>query len=227
MQEQNSSISNFRQFLARILLPLILIVSATGLLFNFVFEKKVILRSDVCGAYKVNRIINETHPAEIPIFGSSRAAYGYIPDSLGHNFFNYGLAGTNYNVVLFFLAHECAKVKTTPWVILNLDLNGLSNGIGDISNYILNANDAGVRRLLGAGYKGYFRIPFVKYFGQYEKLYETISPQRPAGTDKDNGQGEPRLTKMYYRRMSSTELVAGTKEDKPRLSSMIRHCKRD
>jgi hypothetical protein len=167
MPEQNSSISSFRQFLLRILLPLILIVGGAGYLFNLFFEKNVILKSQICGAYKVNRIINETHNDEIPIFGSSRAAYGIIPDSLGNNYFNYGLAGTQYDVTLFFLDKECKKSKSTP-IILNFDLDGLVSSLGDVSNYILNAGDPGVKELLGKEYKPYFQIPLIKYFGRFE-----------------------------------------------------------
>ena len=178
MPEQNSSISSFSRFFFKILLPLVLIISASGLLFNYLFEKRVILKSDICGAYKVNRIITETYPNEIPIFGSSRAAYGFIPDSLGGNYFNYGLAGTNYDVTLFFLEHECKKSKTTPWIILNFDLDGLTYSLGDVSNYILNASDPGVRQLLGTEYKSYFRIPFVKYFGRYETYFRLLLSNR-------------------------------------------------
>jgi hypothetical protein len=168
MPEQNSSISNFSRFLYRILLPLIVIMSAAGLIFNYFFEQQVILKSDICGAYKVNRIITETHPTEIPIFGSSRAAYGFIPDSLGSNYFNYGLAGTNYDVVLFFLERECKKTKPSPWIILNFDLDGMIHSLGDVSNYILDAGDPQVQQLLDKEYKPYFRVPFIKYFGRYE-----------------------------------------------------------
>src|SRR4051812_1211544 len=106
MPEQNSSTSSFKQFLLRMLLPLIFILSGAGLLFNYFFEKVIILNSELCGVYKINRIISETHPNEIPIFGSSRAEYGLFPDSLGHDFFNYGLSATQYDVTLFFLEQE-------------------------------------------------------------------------------------------------------------------------
>lgn len=167
MPEQSSSISSFKRFLLRILLPLILAISVAGILFNYLFERQVILKSQICGAYKVNRIINETHNDEIPVFGSSRAAYGVIPDSLGSNYFNYGLAGTQYDVTLFFLAKECAKAKNTP-ILLNFDLEGLTPSLGDISNYILNANDPDVKALMKQEYKPYFSIPLIKYFGRFE-----------------------------------------------------------
>ncbi len=168
MPEPNSSISSFKQFLIRILLPLILIVSGCGYIFNFFFEKKIVLQNQGCGAYKVNRIINSDYPDEIPIFGSSRAEGGVIPDSLGKNYFNYGLSGSKYDVTLFFLEQECMKKKTTPWIILNLDLDGLLYGLGDIANYIPNSGLPPVKSLLGEEYRAYFRLPLLKYYGRFE-----------------------------------------------------------
>jgi hypothetical protein len=169
MPEQNSSISNFKQFLFRILFPLIILVSIAGIAFNYVFEKRIILNSQIGGAYKVNRIIKETHPEEIPIFGSSRADGGFIPDTLGANYFNYGLSGSKYDVTLFFLEEECKKKKHTPWIILNFDLDGLSYGLGNIANYIPNSNYAPIKELMGDKYSPYYAVPFIKYYGLYEK----------------------------------------------------------
>ena len=168
MPEQNSSISSFKQFLFKVLLPLAAMLCAGGIAFNYFFEQKVILNSEVVGAYKVNRIINENHPDEIPIFGSSRAEGGFIPDSLGSNFFNYGLSGTRYDVTLFFMEEECKKKKNTQYTILNLDLEGLQFGLGDIANYITNVGNENVRQLLGKNYRYYYNIPLIKYYGLYE-----------------------------------------------------------
>lgn len=171
MPEQNSSISNFKHFLARILLPLLLAVAGVGMVFTYFFEKKIIFGSQICGAYKVNRILRETHPDEIPIFGSSRAEGGYIPDSLGTDYFNYGLSGATYDVTLFFLEEECKKHKNRPWIILNLDLYGLKYQLGDVANYIPNAGNREVRALLGDNYSPYFSIPVIKYYGRYETYF--------------------------------------------------------
>jgi len=172
MQQTNSYTSSFRLFFFKIIVPLFIIVGVGGCLWGVFFEKEVILNSSICGAYKVNRIINETHPEEIPIFGSSRAEGGYIPDMLGPNYFNYGLDGTGSNVMLFFLKEECKKQKTSQLILLNFDLNGFYYALGDISNYIYNANYLPVRNLLDQQYKPLFRIPFIKYYGQYEVYFK-------------------------------------------------------
>lgn len=150
------------------LLPLILIVMGVGIVFAWLFEKKVIFNSDLSGAYKVHRIITETHTDETPIFGSSRAEGGFIPDTLGANVFNYGLSGTKYNVTLFFLDEECRKKKSNPLIILNLDLDGLRVGLGDIANYVPSVGNAEVRTLIDSSYKHYYSIPFIRYYGFYD-----------------------------------------------------------
>lgn len=165
---QSSSISNFRHFVRSILLPLALLLAAAGWVTDIAFTRLVIFHNAGCGAYKVNRIINELHENEIPIFGSSRAEGCFIPDSLGPNYFNYGLSGTKYDVTLFFLQEECKKQKKTPWILLNLDLDGLLYSIGDLSNYIPDSREQSVRELLGNNNSFYFTIPFIRYYGRYE-----------------------------------------------------------
>jgi len=173
MEKRNLSISNFRLFCVQILLPLIFILVAAGLGFNYLFEREVVAKSQISGAYKINRILTQTYPDEIPIFGDSRAEMGLLPDSVGDNFFNYGLYSTGYDVTLFFVEEECKKTKKRPELIVNLNLSGFTYGLGDISNYLYNINDDGVKKLLGDDYRPYFSIPFIKYYGRFESIFRT------------------------------------------------------
>lgn len=173
MDTQTSSIFNFKRFCLKILFPLFLCITISGLLFQYFFEKAVILNSSTNGSYKVNRIINETNINEIPIFGSSRAEGSYIPSVLGPDYFNYGMAGTQDDVVLFFLKEECRKKKKTP-ILINFDMDGFSYSPGDIANYVYNSGYAPVKKLMGEEYSVIYQIPFLKYFGYYEyylKMY--------------------------------------------------------
>ncbi len=169
MHKENSSISNFRKYVIKILVPVLLIVGMISAAFCFLFEKKIILANENCGAYKINRIINLNDPTEIPIIGSSRAEASFIPEILGPNYFNYGLEGTQENVMLFFIKEECKKKnKRSSVIIANIDLDGINTKTGDIANYLYNSNDPEVKKLLGADYKLQYSIPFVKYVGQFE-----------------------------------------------------------
>lgn len=172
MHKENSSISSFKRFAVKILLPVVLLVGLIASVFTFFFERKIILANESCGAYKVNRIIQNTDVNEIPIIGSSRAESSFIPDLLGENYFNYGLEGTQENVMLFFIEEECKKKnKISPWIIANIDLDGINTKSGDIANYLFNSDNAGVKKLMAERYEKHFAIPFIKYIGQFENYF--------------------------------------------------------
>jgi len=218
MASQNSSIFNFKKFLLIILFPLILSVFLLGIGFQFFFEKKVILNSEINGSFKINRIINSTYENEIPIFGSSRAEGCYIPSILGENYFNYGISGTQDDVLLFFLNEECKKKRNTP-IIINFDIEGLNYSIGDISNYIYNSEYPSVKKLLGKNYKFVFQIPFFKYYGYYElylKMYLNNLINLTKKTDKGASLELNKLTQDKFNKLiNQRELASGEfKNDK-------------
>ena len=167
MNPSNLSTSNFKLFLQKIVLPVVGSIFLLAILFNYFFEQKIILGSEISGAYKVNRMINAINKEEIPIIGSSRAEGSYIPDSLVKNGFNYGMDGTQDNVSLLLLQEECKKNKTTP-IIINFELDGFDYDLGDESNYIYNSDNPAVKELMGSTYKTIYRVPFLKYFGKFE-----------------------------------------------------------
>ena len=127
------------------------------------FEKIIILGNTNCGAYKVNRILNSYYKDEIPIFGSSRAETGIVPDILGDNYFNYGVNGTQDDVLLFFLKEECKKRdKSRPYIIVNMDVDGINYRSADLLNYIYNSNNPGVKELVPRLNEPYFTNGILK-----------------------------------------------------------------
>jgi len=169
MKKPTSYTSSFKILTGYLLLILCICIIA-GWTFDKVFESQVIFNNQISGAAKINRIINETHPEEIPIFGSSRAQGCYVPSVLGNDFFNYGIDGVSANITNFFLENELTKPKTTP-IIINLDLIGITSGHGDIGNYIPNYNKT--QHLLTADERSmFYNIPFVRYFGKYESYFK-------------------------------------------------------
>lgn len=214
MQQQTSSISNFKRFVIKLLLPLLVILAVAGYLFSILFEKQVIYKSNLCGAYKVHRIITETHANEMPVLGSSRAEGSYIPDSLGGDVFNYGLAGTKYNVTLFFLDEECKKKKTNPYVLMNLDLDGFRHALGDISNYVADASYPAVRTLLDTEYKAYYNIPFIKYYGLYDvysRVYLNNKLQLTKVSNKGASLEKNALTQQAFDKLVAERKVSQTR----------------
>ncbi len=144
------------------------VVIVLALSFQYIFERKIILHSESSGSYKINRILKFTDAGEIPIFGPSTAEGAFIPSLLGPEYFNYGLSGVRDDVLLFFLEQECKKVKKNPNILLVLSLDGFTYSLGEPNNYILNSNDPDVKKLIGNTYRPYYKIPFIKYYGQYE-----------------------------------------------------------
>jgi hypothetical protein len=168
MKRQNLSIFNFKKFVIAVFIPFMVIGLFLGACINYFFSQKIILGSQISGAYKVNRIISENNLNEIPFLGSSRAVGTFIPDSLVKNGFNYGLHGAQDDVMLFFLKEECQKKgKTTP-IILNFDLDGLNCLLGDMSNYLYNSDYTPIKHLIKKRYKAIYEVPFLKYYGSFE-----------------------------------------------------------
>jgi len=154
MHKENSSISNFKKYCLKIVFPVVLLVGIMSCVFTFLFERKIILGNESCGAYKINRIINSSDPYEVPIFGSSRAEASFIPEILGPHYFNYGLEGTQENVMLFFIKEEYKKrhKKMSPYIIVNIDLDGINTKSGDHANYLYNSDNESVLQLLADTY---------------------------------------------------------------------------
>jgi len=209
MEVLNSSISSFKKFVIKIIIPLILFILVIGFTFQYFFEKIIILNSDINGSYKVNRIINEYFPDEIPILGSSRAEGTYVPSIINENCFNYGLAGAQDDVLLFFMHKECNKNKNTP-IIVNFDIDGLNHSLGNISNYIYNSNDSSVKDLLRNEYKFIFRIPFFKYYGYYEyflKMYLNTKINMTKKTDKGASLELNTLTNSKFQELVNQRII--------------------
>lgn len=153
--------SNFNKILL-----ILFIIGLFGYSFQLIFESKIILTNKTSAPYKIHRILYENHLNEIPIFGSSRAEGTFIPTRLGSKYYNYGISGIRDNVILFFLNEECKKKKNTP-IVINFDMEGLSNSIGDPNNYILNCNNSDIKKLMDTDYQFYYSIPIIKYYGNY------------------------------------------------------------
>ena len=200
MEQQSLYTSSFKYFLVKYFLPASLILAVTAGLFTFFFERKVILGSDINGAYKVNRIINTTQKDEIAILGSSRAEGAFIPSTLGKNFFNYGLSGAQDDVMMFFLNEELRKNKITP-ILINFDPEGLDSSIGDISYYLYNASYEPVKNLMGKEYRYFYALPVVKYYGSFEiysKYFLNYKLQLTKATDRGGNFEKNVLTKEKF-----------------------------
>jgi hypothetical protein len=158
-------------------LPYLAVIIVSLWIIDTVFRKLVIANSSGSGPYKVERIMKTDYPNETPIYGSSRAEGSFVPDSLGNNYFNYGLAGVQDNVWIYFLEKELTKQRKTP-ILINFDLDGLGYRNGDIGYWLFNSNDKNIKEFIGDDWKMVYNIPVVKHMGFFERYFVTFLQER-------------------------------------------------
>jgi hypothetical protein len=164
-----SSTSSFSYFVWSYLVPWLAFTLAFALGTDYLFVQVIIPHSPGSSP-KIKRLIEGNDPEEVGIFGSSRAEGNYMPEVLGHDVYNYGLSGVQFEATRVLLEIELAKPKRSP-VIINFDPEFFDlPGIGDPVAYVPYCTRADFRGLLqGAGaYRPYYAIPGVRFFGSYE-----------------------------------------------------------
>jgi hypothetical protein len=175
------------RLLMRILLPL----AAVFILFCLVLDKfvrvQLIGENSTHGAGKLFRI-QATRPLEIPILGSSRALCAFIPDTLGKNYYNYGINGIGYAVMDIFMKRELAQHGKHGPIILNFDFTMFYYQLGDRSSYLPHASMPEVKALLKRHdeYSPYMIIPGIRYFGGIDAIGKEYLNQRIELTKSTN-----------------------------------------
>jgi hypothetical protein len=188
-----TQLRHFGKLALRILVPLLLVGVLVCLGLDWLVRKQLIEQTPSHGAAKLYRI-QEPHPGEIPIIGSSRALCSFIPDSIGPNVYNYGLNGAGFAVMDLFLEHILSRKDTTP-IVLNLDYEMFYYQMGDINSYLPHTDLPGVRPLLQRTgyYSAHMEIPGIRYYGAVdafmkdnlnERLQLTKSMNKGAVIDK-------------------------------------------
>lgn len=120
---------------------------------------------------KIDRLINETHEEEIPIFGSSIARRNYFPDSLGTDYYNYGMAGALFTSIEPLIKIELDKNKRTP-ILIDYDHHTFfydhSSRI-QVSNYVPFLSNKHIKNLLVETdrYSWHYEVPGMRYYGSY------------------------------------------------------------
>ena len=163
----NSSISSFSKFLLRYIIPYVVIIIIILFALDLLFRKIIIANTSGSGSNKVSRILSSQQNNEIVILGSSRAEGSIIPDSLGKNCYNYGMAGTQDNVWIFFLEEELKKNNTNP-ILINFDFDGLGYNNGDPAYWLFNSSNKTIRSFID-NWKPIYSIPVIKHMGYFER----------------------------------------------------------
>ncbi|MFN5478580.1 MAG: hypothetical protein ACK48G_01255 [Chitinophagaceae bacterium] len=163
----HSSISSFKSLLWKYIFPYLLLLAVGLVIVHLLFRNVIIAKTLSSGTAKVDRIKANNDPQEIPILGSSRAEGSFIPDSLGKNYFNYGMAGVQDDVWLYFLKIELSKKRETP-IIINLDSDGLQRIQSGLIYWLFNTNDSTIQSFIGNEWRTIHYVPVVRNFGFFE-----------------------------------------------------------
>ena len=121
---------------------------------------------------KIQRLFYESHNEETPIFGSSRAEKGYYCDSLGADFYNYGMPNASFGVIQLLLKPELKKNKTSP-IVIDIHHDFFKHDAYEninIATYLpfINKNDT-IKDFLATNGRlnNYQQIPGLRYYGFY------------------------------------------------------------
>lgn len=153
-----------------------------ALFLDFIFDKVFFpTLSETSNIGKMKRMIEESHPKEIPIYGSSIARRSYIPDTIGFNTFNYGMAGNLYNAIHAYLQIELEKEKSTP-IIIDFDAHTFfydENLLLHRSSYVPFLQNQHIIGMLKDYdyYSWHLLIPGMRYYGSYnDYLRQGLKP---------------------------------------------------
>lgn len=208
--EKNSSTSNSRpvqRFLLRMVLPVVIPVAIFLWVFDGWFARHIVFQNQTTGAAKIHRIYAETHPEEIPIFGSSRAAGSYVPSEIHPHCWNYGIEKTQYGMLRIFLMQELAKPKTTP-IIVNLDYAMFDEWFCDIAHLIPNAGHPEIKDFMGEHFTWSYYLPTIRYYGHFDSYFKNNLAQSSGKNLVDHGGfflRDPYLPKEFARQVKIRE----------------------
>lgn len=175
MKKSPSSISSFRALFLRVGLPLLLLALVALPAIDYWVSHSLILANKKTRTFKLNRLFNELHENEIAMFGSSTVYRGYLPDSLGPQFYNYGMYGSNFQKVKLLLDEELSKPKTTP-IILDWHPRYLffrDSVPIQLEDYLPHTEHQRIQDFLEqySYAKPWHRIPAVRFYGYFEGYF--------------------------------------------------------
>lgn len=173
-----------------------LVIGIIGTLFlaaDWYVSKNAIFTSEYINAAKLRRLLTETNPNEVPVFGSSKARSAFFPDSLSPRVYNYGMEKCGFDVMLFLLELELQKEKSGPVIV---EFNHRSMVYApkhtiDISTYIPNIKDPRVENFLRQNdrYEVYYKLPGFRYYGHYWDFIRVANRQKTGNTKTLNRGG--------------------------------------
>ncbi len=181
-----------RQLLNKPVITALILFWIIALTLDVFFSQFVIMQSELSNEAKVNRLITNNDPDEVPVFGSSKARSAFIPDSLGQHVYNYGMEKCGFDVVNFLLETELSKPKTSPIIVEYNHRSFISapNHTINASTYVPNLQHDEVTTFMEQHdrLETRYSIPGLRYFGSYF-YYLRYYFKSQAGTRKTVSKG--------------------------------------
>jgi hypothetical protein len=172
---------------------------AVCILADLFFTRVIVLHNPSSDTSRILHLCQENGD-EIPIFGTSKARWGYVPAEFGLNVFNYGIDSASFEVTDVLLGIELAKPKNTP-VIIEMQHSD-TRVPGDVSQFIPLVYDSRIRGLLERFHELAWRhyLPGIRYFGYYDwYLKEYLNSRFQATRTIDRGFPYLRIAEPFDR----------------------------
>jgi hypothetical protein len=129
----NSSIfsSEAGKFIFRIVLPYLAIMGVICFALDGWFARTIIFSAEDEGPAKIHHYFATNDPDEVPIFGNSRTNHALDPTVIAPSSWNYGINGSDSELLRFLLEQELGRNRTTP-ILIGMDPDFLLlNRFGD------------------------------------------------------------------------------------------------
>jgi hypothetical protein len=170
----NSSIFNSEagKFIFRVVLPYLAIMAAICFALDGWFARTVIFSVEDEGPSKIHHYFTTDDPAEVPIFGNSRTNHALDPTRIAPHGWNYGVNGSDSELLRLFLTAELGRKRTTP-ILIGMDPDFFFlNRFGDVMDYVPMAGHPAVWEFLKAQgqSQSYHRLPLLRFYGSFERF---------------------------------------------------------
>ena len=220
--------------MVRIILTYVICIGAFLYLIDLFFTEVIIFDNKISNTYKLQRLITNENTNEIPVFGSSKAYRDYFPDSLGANFYNYGMDAASMEVVNLLLSFEVQKEKNTP-IIIDFHPGMFSHNPYtniDLKYYIPLMNYDKVENFLKDNevYKSYHEIFGMRYYGYYydylieyySQSFQSRKLYAKGGSFEINVTPKKKLEKLLSKRFRAIPSFQHNEELATQLEGMIK-----
>jgi hypothetical protein len=184
--------SEIGKLLGRIVLPYVAVMGIFCVLFDTWFANAIIFSVETQGPAKLQHLLAQGDPQEVPILGGSRANNGLVPQRIADHAWNYGINASGFPFVRMALQIELATDHKAP-IVVGLDSDFFfNNQFGDPLDYIPFARDPRVWDYLQQQQEEshYYLLPTLRFYGGFERyMHRYLTQTGEAAISTPNSHG--------------------------------------